>query len=169
MKRTPLSRKSRLSVRNGIKPVGKGGACPPKPECPDSDRARWLASPHMPSRGKPPGWGPSVFEMHGDRCMVTGKRARDGHHIVYAQTLKRELKARVDGRTMRAILADPRNGMPVARGPHDDHHHGVKRIPREALPGSVWEFAADLDRAHETRLTAWLERTYNTNNAMEAA
>jgi hypothetical protein len=98
--------------------------------------------------------------MHGAVCLASGEPAVDAHHCIYFQTLKVELSGRVDGRVMRAILADPRNGAPLARTPHFEHHHGTRRLEREVLPASVFVFASELDTRFGTRLLAWIDRTY---------
>lgn len=101
-------------------------------------------------------------------------------HLIPQQLLKRELPRGVEwvddewrpvaraGRTkgavyrsVRALCGDPRSFVPGCGGPMGDSgHHGhldrarTLRIPRDALPPELEEFAAEL------RLEWWLEREY---------
>lgn len=59
-----------------------------------------------------------------------------GHHAVAKEALKR--------RAMWAFLWDRRNRVPVCEFRHEQETTGYKPIPRELLPGSVFEFADEL-------------------------
>lgn len=108
-------------------------------------------------------WRLSVALASEMRCMVTGTRADDpfdplfdAHHPVP----KRELRAR----GLHEFVYDPRNGVFVLHAIHWDHEYSPdvsKRIPREALPASVWEFCRQLDElAGSQWATAMVERKH---------
>lgn len=139
MKRSPLSRKRPLSSRNGIRPVRRERA------------QRWDGW----------AWREAVFGLHGPWSLLSGAPAETAHHCITRQQLRRELPADV----YKAAIRDPRNGVPLTNREHERHHSRMAVIPADRLPGSVWEFAADLDRAYGTRLTVWLERTYGEGKA----
>lgn len=107
-----------------------------------------------------PTWVRGVAEMHGDRCLITGRGAQQAHHIVEARVLRRELQAIVEHKELRRILTDPRNGLPLTTRAHDLHTNWVKRIPKAALPESVFEFTEELDAKYGTRLSYWLSQEY---------
>lgn len=119
MKRTPLSRKSRLSVRNGIKPVARAKG------------ARWdgLA------------WQRSVAEMHGVWSLVSGLPAETAHHACTKQTLRHELGY---GDAYERAIRDPRNGVPLTNREHDRHHSRSEPLGLSVLPESVFVFADEL-------------------------
>jgi hypothetical protein len=75
-----------------------------------------------------------------------GRPAVHGHHVIYAQVLRRE----------GAPLYSRPNHMPVAAECHADHHNAVRRLP---LPAGhpVWAFADSIG------LRWWLERTYGAS------
>lgn len=70
----------------------------------------------------------------GKRCVVCGtKRAVAGHHIVYAQHLRRE----------NAPSWDPRNCLPICFDCHGAHHNASRRIPVTCLHNEAFEFAEE--------------------------
>jgi hypothetical protein len=70
-------------------------------------------------------------------CVITGAVIDiDAHHIIPAQVLR--------SLGLRAYLGDHRNRLAVRRDLHLNHHSGTRPIPRELLPASVFEFAADI-------------------------
>jgi hypothetical protein len=83
-------------------------------------------------------------------CAVTGKplnRLRDhAHHAVQKQELRR--------RGLYLYVWDPRNAVYVLADVHGPHEFtgGPHRIPREALPESVWEFARELGQWAEAHV-----------------
>lgn len=85
--------------------------------------------------------------IHRCRCVVCGtSRDLDGHHAIPKRVLKRF--------GFRDHLLDIRNRVPVCRDDHESHENRSQPIPRELLPDSVFEFAAELG------LTWYLERHY---------
>lgn len=77
----------------------------------------------------------------------------DPHHLVTQQQIKKVVRG-IDARGFR--LNDERNIVPVCRRHHDLYHGCRLRIPREALPAGVEDFAAELG------LEWWLERQYGS-------
>lgn len=63
-------------------------------------------------------------------------RRREAHHVVPAQTLRRE--------HLDAHLYDERNGLSLCQYHHQRHENGTQRIPRAVLPAAAFEFAAEL-------------------------
>jgi hypothetical protein len=97
----------------------------------------------------PEEWRRAVFVASGGRCVISGSVARDAedrgfqaHHALPA----RELRAR----GLRDRVWDSRNGVWLARRVHERHESAVERVPRSALPASVWEFCRELDRLDGT-------------------
>lgn len=81
-------------------------------------------------------WWQAVMNSNDFRCVVTGRRAHEAHHVVRQQTLRRH--GREDA------LWDVRNGIPIHDLVHDNHHSAYRRIPRRCVPQSAWEFAREL-------------------------
>lgn len=153
MKRSGLNRRTPLSARNGIKPVGKGGACPPRP---------------AESTVKYDGveWRRRVFAKYADSlnrltgspvgcwmCVnVWGEQvpAQDAHHLLPRQQLVRHLPAEVAA----VAVMDPRGGMPLCRDCHGAHHARSQPIPRAWLSDDAQDFA------DEHGLGWLLEKTY---------
>lgn len=84
-------------------------------------------------------------------CAVTGligtpEDRIEGHHVISKQALRK--------RGLAGKFWDPRNGMPVLSSVHARHTAAFERIPFEALPESVFEFARELE------LEWLLERDY---------
>jgi len=106
------------------------------------------------------GWTQRVFTLHGRRCRVCGKRrAVQGHHVVPRQVI---VTAPHLTREQRAMLAyDARNGLPVCLRCHERHELAVQRIPFEALPASVVEWA--VEHGFEDRV--FDERVYPSRRA----
>lgn len=89
------------------------------------------------------GWLERVLAAHGFRCVVCRGRATQGHHAIEQSVLCREIdRDRVD---VVEVLDDVRNGVPVCTRCHERHHTWTRRIQRAELPGSVHEFARDLE------------------------
>jgi hypothetical protein len=65
---------------------------------------------------------------------LPNKRELAVHHVVEAQEVKRR----------NGSLWDPRNGLPVTRQQHADHHAGVDRLPLAELRDENFVFAAEL-------------------------
>mgnify|MGYP001602712452 CR=1 FL=1 len=83
------------------------------------------------------------------RCVITGLKAADAHHVIPQQMCRR-----------RGIpVWDHRNGIALCKRTHDRHHSRLELIPYSVLPSSVLEFAAE----HE--LGWYLERFYPTTDA----
>lgn len=87
-------------------------------------------------------WFLQVGGRSGWRCAVTRAKASsrfdrrfEAHHIIPAARLRRH------GLHMK--LWDPRNGLYVAQRVHVAHTNAFERIPRSALPSSVYAFAAE--------------------------
>lgn len=78
-----------------------------------------------------------------------------GHHAIEKQALKR--------RGLHRYLWDLRNRVPVCEHRHEQHTSRYRPIPRELLPGSVFEFAAALG------LTWWVEKNYPARTASKEA
>jgi hypothetical protein len=70
------------------------------------------------------------------RCALCPARAVHQHHLIPKQVLRRE------GRSDR--LTDPRVLMPLCFDCHFSHESWSRRIWRDQLPASVWEFAREL-------------------------
>lgn len=87
-----------------------------------------------------------VFTRADGRCSVTGRCAKrpsdrtfHPHHPLPKDELRR--------RGLYGHVWEPDNGVWVDVRLHMDHEHGSNRkIPREALPASVWAFARRMDR-----------------------
>jgi hypothetical protein len=102
-------------------------------------------------------WRAATYAAAAGRCIVTGARARNvddrafhAHHGLPASAL------RSHGHFDRVF--DSRNGLWIAR---DVHLRGIGRhpdIPRVALPGLLWEFAAELDAREGTQWATYLLR-----------
>lgn len=182
MRRSELKRSAGLSSR------GSGGACPPKPDnhpyCPHGLYAaagcRDCAEPRKRYDGQE--WRRLVFEDHADAftllsslggrpgvvtcewCLLVGGEmtpAEEAHHLLTRQSLRRSLPP-----AAYAVAAmDPRNGIPLCRECHADHHSRRHPICRDALRPVAFEFAAELDERFGTRLLAWLDRTYPEQTA----
>lgn len=87
------------------------------------------------------GWTQRVFVLHGRQCIVCGRRAVQGHHVVPRQAI---LTARHLSRDERLELAyDARNGVPVCYRCHERHETATERIPFDRLPVSVVEWAVE--------------------------
>jgi hypothetical protein len=57
------------------------------------------------------------------------------HHVIPKHELRK--------RRLWHLVWDPRNGVAVTIGEHDDHERANRRIPRSALPSVVFSFAAE--------------------------
>jgi hypothetical protein len=103
----------------------------------------------------PKEWWELVYRGARGRCAVTRAQASsvydkrfERHHIIPKEIL------RLRGLHMK--VWDTRNGMLVHRNVHANHTAAVERIPRSALPSSVYAFAAECGPWAE----AYLERNY---------
>lgn len=127
--------KRRKFIERGRKPLGRTGKglTRKRPERPDE-------GPLTPSL-----YEEEVFTRAGGLCSVTGRRAKrpsdrsfHAHHPLPKDELRR--------RGLYEHVWDPRNGVWVDATLHMDHEHGSNRkIPRTALPASVWNFARQMD------------------------
>lgn len=104
-------------------------------------------TPQRPKEGPltPGAYRRAVCRAARKRCMVTGRVARnaddarfDAHHPLP----KRELRAR----GLYAHVFDERNGMWVDKIAHANHENASPRFPRDTVPESAWEFAAEMDK-----------------------
>lgn len=94
-------------------------------------------------------------------CVVgCGRVAVEAHHIVYKRTLSNFLDLYdIEEYPLERQVTDPRNGLPLCRHCHDNHHNASQPIPRELIPEVAWDFAREL------RLDWWLERHYPKRRA----
>lgn len=97
------------------------------------------------------------------RCVQCGGRATTLHHVLPRQNIKREypqgFAVLVSGRRVPRgdLLADRRNLIPMCLTPcHLDHENWARRLWRDQIPPSAWEFAAELGGW----ATVALERAY---------
>lgn len=95
----------------------------------------------------PAEWRAAVFKRSGGRCVITGAKADDAHHVVGQQQLKR------DGAM--ALLTEPLIGIALTRTVHFQHENAFRRIPVSALPDDVLAFVV------EAGYTWYLERYYD--------
>lgn len=85
--------------------------------------------------------------LHRERCVVCGTRTRlDGHHAIARRHLIRL--------GLGDFIMDTRNRVPVCRPDHESHECAYRRIRRDELPASVFEFARELG------LDYYLDRYY---------
>lgn len=90
----------------------------------------------------PKEWWTIVYQSARGRCAVTRAQASslydrrfERHHIIPKDRLRKH--------RLWMKVYDPRNGMLVHRQVHANHTAGAQRIPRSALPSSVYAFAAE--------------------------
>jgi hypothetical protein len=110
----------------------------------------------------PYAWRVEVFTRAVGRCSVSGARTRDAddrafhaHHAIPKQELRRP------GRDLRGYVWHPDNGVWLSETVHMNHEGGDRRVPRSALPESVWRFAALLDDLDGTSwATVMVERLH---------
>jgi hypothetical protein len=104
----------------------------------------------------------------GARCAVCGARRQiQGHHVLSQQVLRHLAQENGLNLAERERLRwDPRNGLAVCQRHHDHHTLAVRRIPRSALPASVFEFADELDGRYygggRAPMRSRLDREYPT-------
>ncbi len=82
-----------------------------------------------------------------DPCAQCGWPAHHTHHILPQQKLKvhvRSMKYAGTDLDLGALLDDPRNHMRLCQACHFNHEGWSRRLTRDQLPGSVWEFASEL-------------------------
>ena len=97
------------------------------------------------------------------RCVVTGDVADEAHHVIPKGKLKKIASA-LDDTALDELLYDVRNGVPLTERAHRRHTLAVERVPFEALPPEVHEFAAELE------LEWYIERFYPKRaHALDAA
>lgn len=138
MKRSGIGRgdpgKRREFIERGRRPLGRSNAAlsRKRPERPDE-------GPLTPSL-----YREEVFTRAGGLCSVSGRRAKrpsdrtfDAHHPLPKDELRR--------RGLYAHVWDPDNGVWLSDRVHWNHEHGTTRVPRAALPASVWDFARRMD------------------------
>lgn len=87
----------------------------------------------------PATWAKTVRATSANRSILpphTRVTSRDfPHHVIPKQELRR--------RGLFDRVWDPRNGVAVTLGEHDEHERAHRRIPRRCLPESVFEFARE--------------------------
>lgn len=134
-------------------------------------------------RGRRGCWGCELRPSEREECARQSGGVLDGHHILPKAVLKREFPHGAyiyeDGSVDRVLaahrrvipagatevngvrvvdlavlLADPRNGVPLARLHHDRIEQRIFNPTREQLPAGVEAFAAEFE------LTWWLDRRY---------
>jgi hypothetical protein len=105
-----------------------------------------------------------------EACRWFGEPCRgqvEGHHVVYQQHVKAHvnslrLEAREAEIMMRALLWDKRNAMGLCDRAHKwGQHKRGRPIPRQLLPASALEFAAELGLLHK------VERLYPPGGVAE--
>lgn len=82
------------------------------------------------------------------RCAACSRRAVHMHHLIPKQVLRRE------GR--RSSMSDPRVLLPLCFECHFNHESWARRLTRDQVPSSAWEFARELGEWAVVRL----ERDY---------
>lgn len=87
------------------------------------------------------GWTQRVFTLYGSRCLVCGKKAHHGHHVVPRQRIMRADHLTQEERELREY--DARQGIPICHTDHAAHELASRRIPRRCLPEAVIEWAYD--------------------------
>lgn len=94
----------------------------------------------------PAEWKRRVFDRQRPRpdgpalCAVTGEPLDFVHDDAHHPLEKRLLR----DRGLYDRVWDERNGMAVKRRVHEGQTNGMRRIPREAVPQSAWEFAREV-------------------------
>jgi len=106
-------------------------------------RTAALASPPARRRELPGerGWTQRVFELHGDRCVVCGRKAVHAHHVTGKDVILRATHLSVPERE--ALAFDERQGCPVCFQCHMDHEAAAHRIPFDRLPAGAVEWALE--------------------------
>ena len=112
-------------------------------------------------------WGrrrdtPYAPRIRGKVCIACGAPAANHHHVLGAQHLRRwareqrgwERKERPY--KTQAVLKDDRNLVPMCFPCHMDHEAWARRLTRDQVPASTWEFARELGEWAVVRL----ERDY---------
>lgn len=97
-------------------------------------------------------WKQTVLEMRGGLSWLSDEPATDPHHIVTRARL-RQLAPQL-GVGAEWLLFDARNGMPLTRDEHANHHSRKRPILMGDLPERVFSFVADYG------LQDWLARYY---------
>lgn len=88
-------------------------------------------------------WFMTVLAKNHGRCIVTGVKATEAHHVIPKGWL---WNRRWDFDDIQAVMWDPRNGVPLAHRVHERHTGATKsesKIPRYALPAEAFEFAEE--------------------------
>lgn len=75
-------------------------------------------------------------------CWVCGEHAKQRHHIVTRQRLRRE--ANRTGANYTKLAADERNLIACCLSCHAAHHNRTRPISSKALPDDAIRFASDL-------------------------
>lgn len=76
-----------------------------------------------------------------------GARAVAEHHVIYRQELRWVARRRARDLprvSLKALVEDPRNLVPVGLGCHRAHHDRRQPFSLRKLPDSVYEFAAEV-------------------------
>lgn len=109
-------------------------------------RLRAKPKPSTTDRALAEAWQRAVIRR-GKRCVVCGrKRGLQAHHVLRQQDLRTYAhRHHLSLHEAERIRWDVRNGLTVCKPCHDRHTGREKRILREQLPASVFEFVAELD------------------------
>jgi hypothetical protein len=85
----------------------------------------------------------AVLHKNKGRCIVTGERADEAHHVIPKGWL---WARRWDFEDIQKVMWDPRNGVPVAHRAHEKHTGAARAeslIPRSALLPENFAFAKE--------------------------
>lgn len=129
------------SLRSGHPTLGRKTELRPISE---RQRARKKAQRAAEGPLEPREWRLAVAAAAELRCRVTSAEAShalDRRFHAHHPFPKDELRSR----GLYGWVWDPRNGAFVLARVHFQHEAAMERIPRAALPASVWEFCAELD------------------------
>lgn len=113
---TPLKTRTRLTARSTLKASKGLRRTPPKALTRDEAAAR------REFRAK-------TMQRTGGKCIVTGRRAQEAHHVVPKELLPDSLRW------------DPENGVALTQEVHANHTSGYRRLPRDVIPKLTLEWA----------------------------
>lgn len=85
-------------------------------------------------------WHLEVMRASDGRCVVTGEKAEECHHVLSQMALKK--------RGLHAHLWDARNGIALTTRIHARHTTRIAPIPLDLLPKPALEFARELGLEH---------------------
>jgi hypothetical protein len=92
------------------------------------------------------------------RCLGCAGPAANRHHVLAQTHLRKHARSecRPDKRAITnreaALIADKRNMVPMCFDCHMSHENWSKRLTREQVPESAWEFARELGEWAVVRL-----------------